>query len=746
MARTYRTRRAGSSGRSSRGKEPRPEKRARRQGPRWVDLRSRLTNWLAISALSLLVAALSFAAGGYLGLMESVGRFEEPANISTHPTYIYSAPVGETEGSVRVIGTIFQGENRQAAPTEEMPASLLNALVAKEDKRFREHSGVDFIGIVRALWVDIRAGEAVEGASTITQQYVRNAYLSPERSISRKLKEAAMAIEVERRYEKDEILGRYLNTVYFGNNAYGAQAAAETYFNKSAKDLTIGESATLVGLLWSPSTLGSDREAATDQRNLVLKQMFGAGYITRQDYTEALETPLPEEWPVAPMLETGLTGPQLTRNFTDLVQEELVSRFGASTVVQGGLSVYTTLDLEAQVAAQETLYGPEGYLSSPESPDAALISIEQETGRIRSLVGNRDQDARFNLVTQARRQPGSSFKPFALIAALEQGIDPDTEFVSGEKVYNIDVGTGRPERWEVENYEEAELGPISLKEALWQSDNTVFTDLITNAGGVGLEDGPERVAEVARRLGISSDFGDNPHPSIVLGAEEVSPLEMTAAYATIANGGRKVTPTAIEKVVRNEGQEDEDILHTAPQQQGEQIISPEIAAEVTEIMIGDVTRGIADKAALGERPVAGKTGTSESYFDSWFVGYTPRLTTGVWMGYAEGGQTLEHLIGAHILRQYGAVNSSVVLWHDYMEKVTEGEPVEQFEGVDANAYPPLPVRKKNAQAPNSYYPQDAAGGDGVANQTPGNATGAMSPMPGVAPGNAPATGFASPAN
>jgi penicillin-binding protein 1A len=609
---------------------------------------------------------------------------QSPAATETHPTYIYSAPIGGDDGSRRVIGTIFQGENRKTASLEEMPPSLLNGLVAKEDERFREHGGVDIWGIMRALYVDIRAGARVEGASTITQQYVKNAYLSQDRTWSRKIKEALIAIEVERlEDDKDQILADYLNTVYFGSNAYGVEAAAETYFNKSVDDLTTGESAALIGILWSPSTLGSDREAATQQRNLVLDKMFKAGYITQQDHDEALAESLPKEWPVAPMVETGLTGPQLTRNFTELVQEELIEKYGSATVLEGGLSVYTTLDLEAQVAAQETTYGPSGYLPYPENPDAALVSIEPETGYIKAMVGNRDQGSHFNLVTQARRQPGSSFKPFALIAALEQGIDPETTtYVSEKKVYEVPNGAGGTERWKVENYSEEERGLINLEQALWESDNTVFTDLIMNVDGKGLENGPEQVMDVAKRLGISMDASNKPHPSVVLGTEEVSPLEHTAAYATIANGGRKVEPTAIEKVVQTQDEGKDKVIFQAKPQKGEQVIEPEVAAQATEIMMGVVTQGNGGKAALGDRPVAGKTGTSESFFDSWFIGFTPQLTTGIWMGYGEGGQTMEELLDPEQGSLYGTIGSATEIWHDYMQQAMDGKPVKRFEGVD----------------------------------------------------------------
>lgn len=692
MARTY-PRKTGGGGKKSSNPEQPVQKRpvrlpanSKSRTSRFKELRNKVLRAFGVLLLAGFVAGVFFTAGGYLGLVRSVSQLDTPQNVETHPTYIYSAPLGDSDGSRRVIGTIFQGQNRKTATLDQMPSHLLNALVAKEDERFREHAGVDLWGIMRALYVDIRAGEAREGASTITQQYVRNAYLSQEVSITRKVKEALIAIQIETIKEKDEILADYLNTAYFGNNAYGIEAATETYFNKSVSDLTVAESATLVGLVWSPSTLGEDKGAAKDQRDLVLKKMFGTGYINQQDYDAALAEPMPEEWPVAPMIESGLTGPPMTRNFTDLVQEELVNRYGANTVVQGGLSVYTTLDLEAQAAAQEILYGPAGYLPNESDPDAALVSIDQQTGHIKAMVGNRDQESQFNLVTQAQRQPGSSFKPFAYIAALEQGIDPSTQFVSEKKVYNVDKGNGETEQWKVKNYEEIERGSISLMEALWESDNTVFTDLVMNAGGRGLDNGAAAVVDVAKRLGITADFGKPPHPSVVLGAKEVSPLEQTAAYATIANEGRLVEPTAITSVIRNEGQESEEVLLKDESSEGEQVIEPEIARQTTEAMMGDVMWGIADDAALSDgRPVAGKTGTSENYFDSWFLGYTPRLTTGIWMGYGEGGKTLEEMLSQEG-SLYGTIGSPEEIWSDYMEAALSDAPVEDFEGIE----PPEP--------------------------------------------------------
>ncbi len=365
-------------------------------------------------------------------------------------------------------------------------------------------------------------------------------------------------------------------------------------------------------------------------------------------------------------------------------------------------------------------------MAYPGNPDAALISIVPESGEISAMVGDRNEDSQFDLVTQARRQPGSSFKTFALIAALEQGIDPTTEFVSGEKVYEIDHGNEEPERWEVENFDGARNGSISLEEALWLSDNSVFTDLVMNAGGRGLENGSAAVVAVAKRLGIEADFGEELHPSLVLGTEEVSPLDMAMAYATIANKGRRVEPRTIVRVVKNEGKRGEEILYTASEQEGEQVISPEVAAKATEILVGDVEKGIAHKAALDGRTVAGKTGTSERFFDSWFIGYTPQLLTAVWMGYAEGGATLEGLLnlGGNYV---GPVEPPTVIWRDYMSRALAGEPAEEFEGVDTSRYEPPPPPPRPARQPGTVLP-------GATNPQPAFTPGTTVPQPAVSPG------------
>src|ERR671921_163176 len=719
MARTYQKK----TSRGARAREARQPVRLpeHRKGSSRRSLATRILRAVGVFFLCALVSGAAFAAGGYLGLVKSVKKLDEPRTYETHPTYIYSAPLGGNEDSRRVIGTIFEGQNRKTASLSEMPPHLLDAVVAKEDERFREHGGVDLWGIMRALWVDIRAGKAVEGASTITQQYVRNAYLSQDPSITRKIKEALIAIEVERKQDsKDQIIADYLNTVYFGNNAYGVEAAAETYFNKSVEELSIAESATLIGLLWSPSILGEDRDGARYQRDLVLTKMFDTGYVPSRDYNRALEEPLPEAWPVKFSTRSGFTGPGLTRDFAQYTHDELIRRYGVNTVLEGDLSVYTTIDLEKQLAAHEVVYGASGYLSDADTPDLALVSIEPGTGRIKTMVGDRDANSQFNLVTQGRRQPGSSFKPFALIAALEQGIDPSTTYVSERKTYKVDVGLDKPETWEVRNYDGIERGEISLEEALWESDNTVFADLAMNAGGRGLKNGPEEIADVARRCGITAHLPEHPRPSIVLGAYEVSPLDMASAYATIANDGRRVEPTAISRVVSHEDENDEKVLYEAPEHpEGKQVVSEDVANEATGIMVGDVTEGIAKDASLGDRPVAGKTGTSENFFDAWFIGFTPELVTGTWMGYAEGGQTLEYVLDyARKLHGLSGGITPAEIWKTYTKVILSGEPIEQFDGVK------IPESADPAPSPRAKNDPDVARRRAAASQ------GARRPAPG----------------
>jgi penicillin-binding protein 1A len=408
------------------------------------------------------------------------------------------------------------------------------------------------------------------------------------------------------------------------------------------------------------------------------------------------------------------------------------------TVLEGDLSVYTTIDLNEQVAAHEIAYGPSGYLPAADDPDLALVSIEPGTGRIKTMVGDRDENSQFNLVTQGRRQPGSSFKPFALIAALEQGIDPNTRYVSEKKEYKVDVGLDKPETWEVQNYDGIVRGEISLKEALWRSDNTVFADLAMNAGGRGLQNGPEKIADVARRCGITTHLPEHPKASIVLGAYEVSPLDMASAYATIANDGRKVEPTAISKVVSNEDDDDGKVLYVAPEHpEGKQVISEDIANEATGIMIGDVTEGIAKDAYLEDRPVAGKTGTSENFFDAWFIGFTPELVTGTWMGYAEGGQTLEYVLEyARKLHGLPGGITPAEIWKTYTQIIMRGEPIQQFDGVEK------PEKVDHTAAPEPGAKNDPDDPRKRAPAGPGARERAPEPRRAAAPASASASSFA----
>ena len=499
---------------------------------------------------------------------------------------------------------------------DEVAPIMRQAIVAVEDRRFYEHHGVDLRGIARALWADIRSRGVVEGGSTITQQFVKNAYIRNERSLGRKVREAALAWQLEQQWSKDRILTAYLNTIYFGNGAYGVQQAARTYFGKGASRLALHEAALLAGIPANPAQYDpvTRPRAAEARRRFVLGRMYEDGLITLGARRWANRQPLPRPD------EVGLPG---TRGpapyFVNYVADQLVDRFGAGRVFGGGLRVTTTIDLRLQRLARKAI---ERVLPDPDGPNAALVAIDPRNGAVRAMVGGQSyRKSQFNLATQAERQPGSSFKPIVLAAALRRGISPATRFDS--KPVQIDAGD---RVWQVRNYENAYLGNVDLARAMVSSDNAVYaqlTKLVT----------PPAIVETARSLGIGSRL--SPFFSIGLGALAVNPLDMTRAYATLANEGARVDgslfgdrPRVIERVEwikTGRVRENEPVEQVA--------VTPSEALTVTSILERVVTSGTGRRAALPGRDVAGKTGTTDNYGDAWFVGYTPQLAVGVWVGY-----------------------------------------------------------------------------------------------------------------
>jgi penicillin-binding protein 1A len=512
-----------------------------------------------------------------------------------------------------ILAVLRGSQSRVLVPFDRISPFMVQAIVAAEDKRFYEHRGLDIRGIVRALVADIRHKQIVEGGSTITQQFVKNAYVSGQRTISRKLREAALAWQLEQRWSKNEILQNYLNTIYFGNGSYGIERAARTYFGHSAAKLTLAESALLAGIPEDPSRFDpiANPAQARERRTQVLRLMLDQGRITAADFRRAVAAPMPKH------VRLGSTQ-GLAPYFGEYVKQQLIDRFGTSCVFGGGLRVRTTIDLGLQKLARAAI---SKWLPGPNGPQAALVAIRPSDGAVLAMYGgNNFRESQFNLAVQGERQAGSSFKPFVLATALREGISPATTLDSHP--VSIYIG-GR--YWSVNNYEGEYLGPITVATATTVSDNSVFAQLTKLVG-------PHNVVATARRVGITSHL--DPYFAIGLGVEPVNPLEMARAYATFADDGTRVDGTLFGNEPRAIASADGcHNAHPLNLPVKRRTLSATDDAILTQLLQGVVTSGTGRAAALPDRPVAGKTGTTENYGDAWFVGYTPQLAVAVWVGY-----------------------------------------------------------------------------------------------------------------
>jgi penicillin-binding protein 1A len=525
-----------------------------------------------------------------------------------------------SDGSV--LAVLHAGENREPLPLARIPRPVRQAVLAAEDARFFRHGGVDPVALARALAANLATGRIAEGGSTITMQLARLAYLRDRRrTVARKAKEMLLATMLERRLSKDEILEAYLNTVYLGRGAYGVGAAAQAYFGKPAEDLGLAEGALLASLIEEPSALdpAADRGRARARRDAVLRRMRELGMIDDRALREALAEPV-RVTPRSTSVGIDMVAP-VGASFVEHVKRQLLAdpRLGATPaeradrLFRGGLRVHTTLDLRAQRAAERAVAS---VLWRPGDPAAALAAVEPSTGAIRALVGG--EDARgFNLATQARRSPGSAFKVFTLVAAIEAGIPLDRVYAAPPSI-TFRLPTG--EVWTVDNYEGAPAGRLSLLDATVFSINTVYAQVV-------MEVGPRAVVDVARRMGITSPL--DPYPAITIGGLTygVSPLEMASAYATLANGGVRVPPYAVTRVEDATGRV---LLRNGPEPR--RALTPEVAAAATDALRQVVARGTGRRALRLGIPAAGKTGTTENYTNSWFVGFTDRLSAAVWIG------------------------------------------------------------------------------------------------------------------
>jgi len=578
-----------------------------------------------------LLAVLAFAGVGYL-LTQVPLPDKDPPLLQT--TFICADDVTSGCNADNSLAQISGGVDRVAVSYDQVPQVLVDAVVSAEDRTYFKHGGVDPVGVGRALWADLRDGGAQQGGSTITQQYVKNVYLSNERTYTRKIKEAVLAVKLERELPKTEILGRYLNTIYFGRGAYGVQAASKTYFAKDVEDLNLPEAAYLAGLIRSPETADaarpdtdaqavSNHDTAARRRTSVLDAMLLEGHITQEQRDAAVASGWDDVLPRRPAQTVGtLAHPELgTQYFRDYVRQWLTSsgNFTDAEVVGGGLRVYTTLNYDMQ---QDAVDAVQSTLGRPSDPEAALVAIDTR-GDVKAMYGGRDYLAlQVNLATGdggSGRPAGSTFKAFAVAEALKQGIGLETTYNAPGQVTIEKANAGKD--WKPRNDDNANYGTVDMVKATASSINTYFAQLVMDIN-------PQNLASLATRMGVESDL--QPNASLVLGTSNVTPLDMASGYSTFMNNGEHVKPSVVTRVTDARGR----VLYEAPDKR-QRVLSTEITDQVSWDLSGVITGGTGTGAAFGQ-PAAGKTGTTQDHKDAWFVGYTCKLAAAVWTGYVDG--------------------------------------------------------------------------------------------------------------
>lgn len=615
---------------------PRHRVRTKKKGP----FRSiRVMAALVLVIIAGLMFGYIFAA--YQSLPE-VGNNMRPA---------VSSQVFDSQG--KLITTLHSDQNRLPIDINKVPKNLQNAFIAAEDNRFYDHIGVDPIGILRAVVTNLTNRGIAQGGSTITQQLAKNAFLSQDQTLKRKIQEAILALELERKYSKKEILEMYMNQIYFGRGAYGIQTAAHTYFGKDVGDLTLAECAMIAGLPKSPNYYSSSVNEATARKNVVVGQMEKYGYITPSQAEEAKKSSLDIK-----QKSTSNTTDE-TAYFIDYVTQEIAQKYGDDALYKDGLKIYTTLDTDKQHAAVQAMrHLPETHTDDQglTQPQGAIISIDPKTGHILAMVGGRGQDS-FNRASMAVRQPGSAFKPFVYMTAMEHDMTPDTIMEDKKVEYG---------GWSPHNADNSYQGRMPLWKALALSVNTVAVQLADKVG-------PSNVIANAKKLGITTlvedgSPNDDNLASAALGGltKGVTPLEMAAAYGAFANKGVYIKPTAIVKILDRNGNVLED---NSSDVQKTQVMSEKTAYEMTSMLEGVIARGTGTAASIG-RPAAGKTGTTDDNHDAWFIGYTPDIVTAVWVGDDTGSQSLGEIYGGTVPAQ---------IWHDYMASAVSGTSADDFD-------------------------------------------------------------------
>jgi penicillin-binding protein 1A len=596
--------------------------------------------FLAILFAVLMLGLVSFAFGMFVAVASDLPSLtREFADLKNAKSSVLLDDLG------RPIGVVSQ-RNRVILTPGQIPKLVKDAVISIEDKRFETNSGVDIRGIARAFVQDVLHEGNLQGASTIEEQFIKNALQAQShRTIFEKMREAALAYQLAHKWSKEKIVTAYLNTIYFGNGAYGIESAAQTYFGREpaymgcgtpnhvlcVEQLQPAQAALLAGIIQDPTAYdpANHPQAAKERRDVVLEQMYRQGYITRMVYEESVVQPLPSPANVQTPTEEPVEGVDVGY-FTSWVQQQLIERYGARRALEGGLQIKTTLDLDLQRSAEQAI---DGYLAYSGDPSAALVAIENSTGEVRAMVGGRSYgESPFNLATEGERQPGSSFKAFDLAAALEDGISPDSVWTSKQKEFIV-PRTGGHERFVVHNDEGAYSGSNTLTGATAYSDNSIYAE-------VGLDVGTHRIAHLAHLMGITTPISTNPAMTIGGLNVGVTPLDMAHAYETIAHQGQRMSgslaeagaPVGIQEVASPYSALPDGSHRDVNQVLAHSVLPPSIASTETSMLETVLQYGTAKAAAIGQF-AAGKTGTTSNYGDAWFVGWDSKYTVAVWVGY-----------------------------------------------------------------------------------------------------------------
>ena len=593
---------------------------------------------------------------------------QDPPLLQT--TFLCADDVQSGCNADNALAQLSAGVDRVSVPYDQVPQVLVDAVLSAEDRTYFKHGGVDPVGVARALWADLRDSGVQQGGSTITQQYVKNVYLTNERTVTRKIKEAVLAVKLERELPKTEILGRYLNTIYFGRGAYGVQAASQTYFGKNVQDLNLPEAAYLAGLIRSPETAdaarapgdpqaASNKETAVRRRTSVLDAMLEESYITQAQRDAAVQAAWTD---VLPRVQTDakIAHPELgTQYFVDYVKSWLVDsgNFTPAEVNGGGLRVYTTLSYDLQADAVDAV---QSTLGRPDDPSSALVALDTQ-GRVKTMYSGTSYDpadpkSTTNLAVGkdgggSGRQAGSTFKAYAVAEALKQGIGLETTYNAPAQITIPKADAGKD--WKPRNDDNASYGQIDMVTATAKSVNTYFAQLAQDIN-------PENLASLATRMGVTAPLA--PNASLVLGTSLVSPLDMASGYSTFMDEGEHVDPVVVSRVTDPSGR----VLYEAPTNR-DRVLTKDITDQVSWDLSGVITGGTGTGAAFG-RPAAGKTGTTSDHRDAWFVGYTCRLTAAVWNGYADN-TPMDNVRGRGPV--FGGTYAAPI-WGKFMAKATEG--------------------------------------------------------------------------